>query len=108
MAVDIGGERQRLSVMRRQCLMLLVMGLLPFFCSLFQGGVFSLFHRLIQQIAPHGPLGKVAGARYAVTQEVSVGANLKVAMAVNPQGRPPADDSTLTSCSTPLVLRFLI
>ena len=70
--------------------------------------MFSLFHRLIQQTAPHGPLGKVAGARYAVTQEVSVGANLKVAMAVDPRGRPPADDSTLTSCSTPLVLRFLI
>jgi len=63
LAMDVGGGRQRLSVTRRQCFMLLVAGLLPILCSLFQMAVFSLFHRLIQQTAPCDPLGKVLGVR---------------------------------------------
>ena len=55
LAMDVGGGRQRLSVTRRQCFMLLVVGLLPFLCSLFQMAVFSLFHRLIQQTTPCNP-----------------------------------------------------
>ena len=41
LVLGVGGESLRLSVTRWQCLMVLVAGLLPFLCSLFQLAAFS-------------------------------------------------------------------